>query len=439
MSAGFSLPVGSREQSSSLVLTARSPRLLIVHDDLAIRLRLAELLRPTCSNTPIDTASARGAVELGTRLREYTGAVLILEFGGPQGGRDPLTLVQELRAVSRSLALVVIGSQGNERTAVRALRAGALDYWPLHTIDAAELGTTLLGGGRGEALRPAARGSSAAAPTQLPGYRIVKELTRSPRAVLYLADSVELKEQVALKIHRHSDASDASREERDRFARECKLLGQVNHRAVADVFDFGVTDAFHWLALEYFPCGSLKARLQHPLTEGEALAYALQLGHALDAIHAAGMIHRDLKPSNIMLRADDTLALIDFGLARPIVQDSSVTSPHVRVGSPYYMSPEQIEGAAPDARCDLYALGVVMHEMLTGQIPFAGQTVAEVLDQHRTARPPRLPEQLSRFQPVLDRLLAKRPAERWPSARAVVDALTAAGGTGESNTRSVLQ
>jgi eukaryotic-like serine/threonine-protein kinase len=439
MSAGLSLPVTAREASSSLALAQRSPRLLIVHDDLAIRLRLAELLRPACPNTPIDTASSRGAVELGSRLREYTGAVLILEFA-QQNGRDPLALVQELRALSRSLALVVIGSQGNERTAVRALRAGAVDYWPLHTIDATELGATLLGAGRvADTGRTPARPSAATAPVQIPGYRLIKELVRSPRAVLHLADSAELKEQVALKIHRHSDASDASREERERFARECQLLGQVNHRAIADVYDFGVADAFHWLALEYFPCGSLKARLQHPLTEAEALSYALQLARALEAIHAAGIIHRDLKPSNIMLRADDSLALIDFGLARPTALPSSVTSPHVRVGSPYYMSPEQIDGLTPDARCDLYALGVVMYEMLTGQVPFAGQSVAEVLEQHRNARAPRLPERLGRLQPILDRLLAKRPADRWPSAHAVVDALTTVSGSGEPQTRSVTQ
>lgn len=401
-------------------------RLLVVHDDLSLRLRIADVLGPHCGGAGIDTCGRRGAIDLGTRLRDYVAAIVVVDFVPGRAPADVLAIVRELRAQARGLAIVVIGSGGNERTAVKALRAGANDYWPLHTVDPAELVGQLR-----ESVYvpppPASTTGRVPAAMQVPGYRIRKEIARSPRAVVCLADSDELPQAVALKIHRQGIPGDAAREEAERFIRECRLLAQFNHRAIADVYDFGVNAEQHWLAMEYFPCGSLKARLQHPLTEPEAVAYATQLGHALAAIHAAGIVHRDLKPSNIMVRADDSLALIDFGLARPALAPSSLTSPNVRVGSPYYMAPEQIEGLPPDARCDLYALGIVFYEMLTGQLPYAGQSVAEVLDQHRRARPPRLPEPVARFQPVLDRLLAKRPPDRLPSAQAFLEALAAAG------------
>ena len=130
-----------------------------------------------------------------------------------------------------------------------------------------------------------------------------------------------------------------------------------------------------------------------------------------------------------MLRADNSLALIDFGLARPVLRNSSVTGRNVRIGSPFYMAPEQIEGLPPDERCDLYSLGVLFHELLTGKLPFAGETVPEILNQHLKSRPPRLPAQLAHYQPLLDDLLAKRPPDRPASAAAFLDALAKASAT----------
>lgn len=421
-----------RSQSFEISVPSQPPaapplplRMLVVHDDVGIRLRLADLLLPHCPGAAIDTCGLRASLDLGMKLRDYAVALVVVSFAAAKPGNasEPLAIVRELRALSRTLNVVVIGSGGDERSAVRALRAGAVDYWPLHTVDPAELVAVL----REQARSPSGTTTRVPSAPALPGYRIVKELVRSTRARLYLADSEELGHPVALKVHRHDDQVEAPGEERERFLRECRLLSGLNHRSIADVYDFGVTDDCHWLAMEYFPCGSLKARLQHPLTEPEAVAYAAQVGEALGVVHAAGLVHRDLKPSNVMLRADDRVALIDFGLARPALGNSSVTSPNIRVGSPYYMAPEQIEGLPPDGRCDLYALGVLFFELLTGQLPYAGASVAEVLEQHRKARPPRLPDPLVRYQPLLDRLLAKRPPERVPTAQAFLEALAQVG------------
>ena len=404
-------------------------RILIVCNDMVLRLKLADLLAAECPGAVLDTCTAKAVRELGARLAGYSAAIPIVDFAAATAAAgDPVAIVGELRAGARGLAITVIGRGGDERSALAAVRAGAFDYWSLHAVDARALVEAL----RAHVLGPAAVQPSAplslAAALAASGYRLLKELASAPTATLYLAASSELGAPVALKVHLHRRAvdADASGEETERFLRECRLISQLNHPAIADVYDFGVTADCHWLAMEYFPCGSLKARLQHPLTEAEAVAYARRIGAALVQIHAAGIVHRDLTPGNVMLRPDDSLALIDFGLARPALAPSSVTSPQVRVGSPAYMAPEQIDGQPPDGRSDLYSLGVVMYEMLTGRLPFGGDSLRELLEQQREARPPRLPASLAHFQTVLDALLGKRPDERPESASAFLELLATA-------------
>jgi eukaryotic-like serine/threonine-protein kinase len=420
-----SLPEASQSLPGTGVGALPLPlRLLIVADDVAIRLHLADLLVPLCAGAAINTAGLRGAVDLGTKLKDYAAVIVIVDLSTAKTGGQPLAIVGELRAISKGLAVTVLGRGGHERSAIDALRAGAIDYWPLHTVNFQELLTTLRTQLVGS--KQAVGAAPEEGPPPIAGYRPIKELCRSGRATLYLAHSDELGEAVALKVHVYRAADALSEVERERFMRECRLLAQMNHRGIADVYDVGITAECHWLALEYFPCGSLKARLAHPLTEAETLDYVRQIAEALGSIHAAGIVHRDLKPSNVMLRADGSLALIDFGLARPALKDSSVTGRNVRVGSPSYMAPEQIEGLPPDQRCDLYALGVLFHELLTGSLPFAAESVPEILAQHLRARPPRLPAHLARYQPLLDNLLAKRPPDRPASAAAFLEALASA-------------
>lgn len=396
-----------------------TPRWLVVHDDAAIRLKLAEVLGRHYTDGRIDTCGSAAATSIGPAVPDYSAVIVVADFAVTTA-IDPLALVAKLRRAVRGRAVVVVGRNGDERAVVRAMRAGASDYWSMHKLDAVALVRELT----------TVKTESGSAPPSriainIPGFKILKELERSTGSTLLLVESAESVEPLALKVHQHLTATDRSTTERERFQRECELLSKFNDRGVADVHGFGVTDDFHWLAMEYFPCGSLKARLQNPVTEQEALSYLTSITRALASIHAASIVHRDLKPSNIMLRPDDSVALIDFGLARPATAGSTVTAPNIRVGSPLYMSPEQIEGMPPDARCDLYALGVIFHELLTGRVPYTGETIASVLAQHRLTATPRLPENLARHQSLLDRLMAKSPDDRVASAAAVLEALAA--------------
>jgi serine/threonine protein kinase len=163
------------------------------------------------------------------------------------------------------------------------------------------------------------------------------------------------------------------------------------------------------------------------VSEQEALHYVAQIAAALQVVHEAGLVHRDLKPPNVMLRDNDSVALIDFGLARSIDASTISTQTGVLLGSPYYMSPEQAQGEGLDARSDFYSLGVICYELLTGQKPYVGASAMEVLQQHVSSPLPTLPADLSRYEPFLARLMAKSRAERFANAAEIIAAMTALG------------
>ncbi len=398
-----------------------------------MRLKLAELVRTATIRTAADTMSRASFEQLPLdRIRDYGAVLLVIEFMPREPGIDPLASLVRLHRELPLMPLFVFARGGDERAAARAMKAGAADYWPIHAVDVAELRAALQPiverVGQDPAHGTAAR-TNAPELHSLPkvaGYRLLKKIAHSASATVYLARNDDLPEPVALKIQAIKGSQGVSAADRQRFARECKILSSMNHRFVADVLDFGITDEYLFLALEYFACGSLRDRLRNPVSEGDALDYARQIGEALKVVHAAGIVHRDLKPSNLMLTDDNRIVLIDFGSARARVVSSDITSSDLRTGTPYYMCPEQISGNDPDERGDLYSLGVVLFEMLAGTLPFRGGTLAEVLEGHHSARVPMLPPRVKQYQPVVDRLLAKSPGERYASAAQFLEGLNEA-------------
>lgn len=250
------------------------------------------------------------------------------------------------------------------------------------------------------------------------GYRFLQTIARSPKSEIHVAHSIELGHNVAVKVLRTGAMSTADVGEEGRFERERELLMRIKHPAIVDVYDWGLGDDFRYIVTEYFPSGSLELRIRNLMTVRDSVDIFLQIAGALVVVHAAGLCHRDLKPANVMMRPDGRIVLIDFGLAKH--SGAALTNAGEVRGSPYYISPEQAEGAAVDERSDVYSLGIMFYEMLTGQRPFRGSSVVAILQAHRSDPIPTLPEELRRFQRLIDGLLAKNPAERFPSASAAL-------------------
>jgi serine/threonine protein kinase len=177
--------------------------------------------------------------------------------------------------------------------------------------------------------------------------------------------------------------------------------------------------------MEYFPLGDLRRRMKAGLAPAESLRYATQLANVLSAIHEAGILHRDLKPGNVMLRTENQLALIDFGMAKQAALQMELTDKGLIFGTPHYMSPEQGHGQQLDARSDLYSLGVVLYEMLTGEKPYRADNPMTVLYMHRNTPIPRLPPELAALQPLLDQLLAKEVDDRFAGAMEAAQSIEA--------------
>jgi eukaryotic-like serine/threonine-protein kinase len=202
----------------------------------------------------------------------------------------------------------------------------------------------------------------------------------------------------------------------ERFLQEFEILRGIQHPNIVRIHDLGVTDDHLYLAMEYFARGDLRKRMSEGLTARQSLAYARDLAYALEAIHEVGIFHRDLKPGNVMLRDDGSIALIDFGLAKHVALKMEVTDKGLIFGTPHYMSPEQGHGREIDARSDLYALGIMLFEMLTGKKPFDAENHMAILVHHAKAPIPRLPERLASVQPLIDTLMAKDAADRPANA-----------------------
>jgi tRNA A-37 threonylcarbamoyl transferase component Bud32 len=400
---------------------------LIVHDELELRLRLAGLVRRAMPKIDADTVTRAGFEAISTeRLRAYVAVMFIVEFSPPDAASGSLAALKRLHEQVPNLPIFVFARGGNERSAARTMKLGASDYWPIHSVIVGELCSALQPLLEPSAAAPAA--NTAADRWRQPevaGYTMMKKIAQSSIASVYLARNDEFPQPVALKIEALKGRHIVSEADRERFNRECEILSKLNHRSIANVLDFGTTDDYLYLALEYFPCGSLRERLKHPVSEADALNYAHQIGEALQIVHAARVVHRDLKPSNLMLTNENRLVLIDFGSARSQFMASDLTTSGDCTGTPYYVCPEQIDDREPDARGDLYSVGVVLYEMLCGTLPFMGKTLADILAAHRTAPVPRLPVHLARYQEIIDRLMAKDPKERFASAAEFLDALDA--------------
>lgn len=248
----------------------------------------------------------------------------------------------------------------------------------------------------------------------LPDYTVVRELGKGATATVYLAVQKNLNRRVALKVLGGGLASDATFTQR--FLREGRIVAKLSHPHIVPVHDVGEHDGTLYMAMEYLDGGTLDDR--HSELTIEDLARCLrQICGALEYAHRQGFVHRDIKLENILFREDGTAVLGDFGIARATESLTRMTMTGAILGTPAYMSPEQVAGSELDARTDVYSLGVVLFELLSGHAPYQGDSMMSVGLQHLTAPVPKLPPATAHFQPIIDRAMAKKPDERYDSVK----------------------
>jgi hypothetical protein len=257
----------------------------------------------------------------------------------------------------------------------------------------------------------------------IPGYRIERLLGTGGMAAVWLAVQENLGRPVALKVMANTLGLDERF--RARFLNEARLVAQLRHPNILSIHDSGsAPDGQLYMVTEYLDGGTLKDRIGEGLAPAQSLRIVLALAGALAAAHERRIWHRDIKPDNVLFDRKGHFVLADFGIAKADgEQAANLTGTGNIVGTPRYMSPEQFQGQPVDARSDIYSLGVMLFEMLTGEAPYAdGDTYALAL-KHIQAPVPELPSALSRLQPLMARMLAKSPAERFPDCAALAAAL----------------
>jgi serine/threonine-protein kinase PpkA len=254
----------------------------------------------------------------------------------------------------------------------------------------------------------------------LPGYRIVRPLGRGGMATVYLAIQESVQREVALKVMSPTLAADAQFGER--FVREARIAAKLRHPHVVQVHDVGHVGDHHYIAMEYLPGGAALTRNGAAREVPFALRVIREIAGALHYAQSKGVVHRDIKPDNILLREDGAAVITDFGIARAS-DNTRMTRTGAIIGTPHYMSPEQARGLPLDGRADLYSLGIVFYELLVGRVPYQADDSLAVGIMHITAPLPRLPPHLATLQPVLDRLLAKEPEQRFQHGGELAEAI----------------
>jgi len=398
-------------------------RILIIDDDPDLRNLLGHYIKQRWPDWAVDEYDPleRNFPADDFPLGDYQ--ALILDYMLGRG--DGLEWLQRLKTRQDCPKILFLTGAGNEIIAVRAMKLGADDYQRKQELTREKLLTSLhelTAGLKEKTLSPElasrAEGHKLGAKINIPGIKVLRLIGEGGMARVYLASREGDDEPLVVKILRREILSNKTA--LARFIEEYAMVERVQSRHVARIFGHGKSEEHAYLVMEFFEGGDLHKRLTGKSIDPlEALRIFRELMFALGDIHEKGILHRDLKPQNLMFRQDGTLAILDFGIAKDIAAVDRTHQGEV-LGTPRYMSPEQVQGRALDLRTDIYSAGVLLYQMLTGRHLFDGETAMEVALQHVNTAPPGLPPHLERYQYLLDKLLEKDRDARFRNADEVI-------------------
>jgi ActR/RegA family two-component response regulator/tRNA A-37 threonylcarbamoyl transferase component Bud32 len=398
-------------------------RVLIIDDDEDLRALLGRYIQQRWSDAIVDEYDPleRNVPGDDFPLGDYD--VVILDYMLGRG--DGLQWLTAFKKRADCPKILFLTGAGNEIIAVRAMKAGADDYQrkqemtreklitSLHELTADAVEKTV-----SPELASRLEGHNLGAKVRIPGINVLHLIGEGGTARVYLASREGDDEPLVVKILRREIVSD--RNALARFMEEYSLVERLQSRHVARIHGHGDVEGHAYLVMEFFEGGDLNKRLAgKPLPPPEAMRLFRELMLALGDIHEKGILHRDLKPQNLMFRDDGSLAIVDFGIAKHVDAADRTNAGEV-LGTPRYMSPEQVQGRALDLRTDIYSAGVLLFQMLTGRHLFEGDTAVEVALQHLNKPPPPLPNGLQAYQQLLDKLLEKDRDARFRNADEVI-------------------
>jgi DNA-binding NarL/FixJ family response regulator len=402
-------------------------RVLIIDDDEDLRQLLAHYVKKEWPAAEVEEFDplVRDMPDRSFPLGSYD--VMILDYMLGRG--DGLQWLAEFKRRADCPPVLFLTGAGNEIVAVRAMKAGADDYQRKQELTRERLILSIrdLTHEKLEKTVPpeiAARmeGHNLGARIRIPGIKVLRLIGEGGMARVYLASREGDDEPLVVKILR----SEITKDQRSlaRFMEEYALVERIQSRHVAKIHGHGLSAEHAYLVMEFFEGGDLDRRLKTgPIAPEESLKLFRELMFALGDIHEKGILHRDLKPQNLMFRADGSLAIVDFGIAKHI-DSIDMTGQGEILGTPRYMSPEQVRSLALDLRTDIYSAGVLLYQMLVGRHLFDGETAIEVALQHLNAPPPALPEELARYQALMEKLLEKDRDARFRNADEVIGFLS---------------
>ena len=407
-------------------------RFLIVDESAGFRGTLSDMLRANWPGSQVEQWDPRRQGDPAPLLARESFTAVLLD--SHPAGEDGIAWVAKFRRLPGAPPIVLVADHGDTHIAIQAMKAGAADFLRKTGLTPARLKRSLEDALREHELwrqettgahTPFARtvpiethriGAPVdAAAGTIPGYRTLRMIGEGGMAQVYLAERMSDGMQMVLKVLdpglRSSDTF------LKRFEREYRLLASLENEYVARIYDHGFSGEQPYIAMEYLSGGTLAARMHEGMTSLAALRLTSQIAKALDAIHTHDIVHRDLKPQNIMFRDNGRPVIVDFGLAKELDSNSDLTRHGEVMATPRYMSPEQCMGRPADARSDLYSLGAIFYEMLTGRRLYGDEGPAGLVYMHVHGPVPQLPERLAGYQTIIDRLMAKKPEDRFQSAR----------------------
>ena len=402
-------------------------KILIIDDDEDLRNILAHYLKQEWPEIEVEQYDPLERDMPGEAFSLGRYDLMILDYMLGRG--DGLAWLRDFKKRGDCPPVLFLTGAGNEAIAVRAMKEGADDYQRKQELTREKLVRSVreLTRGKLEKTLPpeiAARmeGHQLGSRIRIPGIKVLRLIGEGGMSRVYLASREGDDEPLVVKILRSEVTGDKNAIAR--FIEEYNLVERIHSRHVAKVQGHGISGEHAYLVMEFFDGGDLDKRLKgRALEPEEALKIFRELMFALGDIHEQGILHRDLKPQNLMFRNDGSLAILDFGIAKHI--DAIDRTGHGEIlGTPRYMSPEQVRSIALDLRTDIYSAGVLLYQMLVGQHLFDGETAVEVALHHLNTPPPDLPSHLVQYQRLLEKLLEKDRDARFRNADEVIGFLS---------------